>query len=110
MDDDEYEYEYFDEENLPVEVQEMLADAASHEAKQYGAAIEAVDELYEFVNRLNEKDTDAFLKIMQGCSQAPEQPVFWCGYARAIRFSKFGTNPNPYAPEIDTTKLLLESE
>jgi len=88
----------------------MFAKAASDDAKQYGAAIDRIDQIYDFVNDLNEKDLDSFLRLMQSCTQDKGQPVYWCGYIRALRYGKFGTNPNPYAPKFNAADLLTQGE
>jgi hypothetical protein len=94
------DFDDFDE-DMPEEAKEMIRQQQVEYAKAYGAHIEAIDVLYDFVNGLDKVSTNAFLKILQSCSQDPDQLVFWAGYVRASRFHKFGTNPNPYTPKFE---------
>lgn len=107
MDFEEFE---FDDEDMPEEVKAMMETAQSDYAKAYGAQILAVDLLYDFVNGLDESQLAAFLKLMQSCAQDDHQPTFWAGYVRAIRFMKFGINPNPYAPKFNEEDILAAEE
>ena len=80
------------------EIQKQYAMAQGHQ-------IEMLDMQYNLVHTLDLDQIRAFMRIMAEIANIKPNTgqslaAAWEGYARAIRYTKFGVNPNPMVPKV----------
>lgn len=102
--DDEAEFSF----DVFESMEEAMEEMQTLMGKQHADRANHIDAIYSMIDALDEGQLEAFHRLVNEIASRDDGQVYaaeWAGYARGLRYTRFGVNPNPWAPTVSVDDL-----